>query len=124
MTTDDLVSYFPVLYHMAEDGSWDSIRRNGLLSTTALLDLFEYSGLRRTTIESSRRPSSVRITHPIHGTVTIRDQGAISDSVLERCLVDMRPAAWYELLNGRVFFWLGTRRLEALLNARLYRAST
>jgi hypothetical protein len=28
-----------VLYHMAERGSWGSIQRHGLLSTSALLDL-------------------------------------------------------------------------------------
>jgi hypothetical protein len=44
-----------VLYHMAEDGSWESIRQIGLLSTSALLDRFEVEGERRYAIESTRR---------------------------------------------------------------------
>src|SRR5689334_2573014 len=106
MKADELVRYFPNLYHMAEDGSWSSIRRHGLLSTSALLDLFEVSGTARASIESRRRPGSVEITHPIHGTVVIRDQAPISDAALTRCLIDMEPRQWYELLNDRVFFWL------------------
>ena len=35
---------WPRLYHMAEAGSWPSIKERGLLSTTALLDLFELEG--------------------------------------------------------------------------------
>jgi hypothetical protein len=122
VTIDELTKYFPVLYHMAEDGSWESIQRHGLLSTTALLDLFEYSGNVRNAIEARRRSVSVAISHPIHGTAVIRDQAPISDTILGRCLTDMEPTAWYRLLNSRVFFWLGRRRLESLLDAQLYRA--
>ena len=121
MTIEDLVAYFPALYHMAEDGSWESIRRHGLLSTSALLNLFEYSGPRREEIEARRRPTSIHIKHPVHGTAAIRDQGPISDAALRRWLIDMTPTDWYRLLNARVFFWLGRRRLETLLGARLYR---
>ena len=121
MTIEDLVTYFPVLYHMAEDGSWESIRRHGLLSTSALLDLFAYSGAQREAIEAHRRPKSIPISHPVHGTATIRDQAPISDTALLRWLIDMAPTDWYRLLNARTFFWLGRRRLETLLGARLYR---
>jgi len=124
MTIEELTKHFPVLYHMAEDGSWESIQRHGLLSTSALLDLFEYCGEAREAIEARRRPTSITITHPIHGTAVIRDQAPISDTILKRCLTDMQPTAWYRLLNSRVYFWLGTRRLDALLNARLYRGRT
>ena len=124
MTIEELTNYFPVLYHMAEDGSWESIKKHGLLSTSALLDLFELSGEEREAIEARRRPRSVPISHPLHGGAVIRDQAPISDAILERCLVDMEPTAWYRLLNSRVFFWLGRRRLEGLLNALLYRGRT
>ena len=30
-----LIDRYPVLYHMAEDGSWESIRRSGLLSANS-----------------------------------------------------------------------------------------
>lgn len=124
MTIAELARYFPSLYHMAEDGSWESIQHHGLLSTSGLLDLFESSGKAREAIEARRRPRSIRISHPIHGTAVIRDQAPISDTILERCLTDMQPTEWYRLLNSRVYFWLGRRRLEALLNARLYRERT
>jgi hypothetical protein len=42
--TEHLISRYPVLYHMAEDGSLESIRRLGLLSTSALLGAFEVGG--------------------------------------------------------------------------------
>jgi hypothetical protein len=124
MTIEELTKYFPALYHMAEDGSWASIQHHGLLSTTALLDLFEYSGEAREAIEARRRLRTVTITHPVHGTAAIRDQAPISDAILKRCLIDLEPTEWYRLLNSRVFFWLGRPRLEGLLNARLYRRRT
>jgi hypothetical protein len=69
LTPGYITERWPRLYHMAEAGSWPSIERHGLLSTTALLDLFEISGPRREAIESARRPESVKITHPLHGEV-------------------------------------------------------
>ena len=44
LTPEYLAQRWPRLYHMAEAGSWESVKRHGLLSTTALLDLFEVSG--------------------------------------------------------------------------------
>ena len=44
---DLLIELYPRLYHMAHAGSWPMIQRHGLLSTTALLDLFEIGGERR-----------------------------------------------------------------------------
>ena len=52
MITEELIRYFPVLYHMANAGTWPSIRGRGLLSTSALLDLFEIRGQERERIES------------------------------------------------------------------------
>jgi hypothetical protein len=48
-----LASRYPVLFHMAEDGSWESIRERGLLSTSALLDLFEVEAEERFASESA-----------------------------------------------------------------------
>ena len=68
VATDDLIERFsdryPRLYHMAESGSWCSVREHGLLSTSALLDLFEISGSKRREIESEWRPNIVPIGHP------------------------------------------------------------
>ncbi len=115
------ISRYPKLYHMAEDGSWESIRRHGLLSTTALLDLFEVRGERRYAIESALRPEIVRVDHPNHGTALIRDNKPMQEKVLARCLRGMTPCEWYEHLNRRVFFWVERKRLLKLLGARPYR---
>jgi hypothetical protein len=107
---------------MAEDGSWESIRRLGLLSTTALLDRFEVDAEHRVAVESARRPEMVRIEHPGHGEAWIRDNKPMLESVLVRCLSGMDPREWYETLNRRVFFWPDRQRLLKLLGARAYRA--
>lgn len=121
MTIEELYSDFPFLFHMAERGSWESIARHGLLSTTALLDLFEYTDGQRFSIESQHRPKSVTIKHPVLGTAVIRDQKPMSDSGLQRCLSDCTPEEWYRILNRHVFFWVTKERLLGLLKAQLYR---
>lgn len=122
LSTDYIATRWPRLFHMAEAGSWASVERRGLLSTTALLDLFEVTGTRRDAIESARRPQSVSITHPDHGTAWIRDNRPINETVLRRTLIGMTEPEWYRTLNGRVFFWLTTKRLDKLRNAPPYKA--
>ena len=118
---NQFASRYPILYHMAEEGSWTSISKHGLLSTTALLDVFEITGTRRLNIESAWRPTRVPITHPVHGTAVIRDQKPMPPDSLARVLKDGTPHEWYRFLNGKVFFWATEVRLNTLLNARLYR---
>jgi hypothetical protein len=117
----DFSEYYPCLYHMAEHGKWPSIRRHGLRSTTALLDLFSVSGDKRHQLESHRRPESEQIQADKLGTVTIRDNGPMTDAALGKCLRNMTPRQWYELLNRKVFFWVTKKRVETLLGARRYR---
>jgi hypothetical protein len=122
---EHLISRHPVLFHMAERGSWFSIRAHGLLSTTELLALFGYSGLAREDLEAKRRPKSVAIRHPVHGQAMVRDQKPMTDAALEKCLLDgLRPRDWYRMLNARVFFWLTEERLRRLLNAGSYTSSS
>lgn len=97
------------------------MQRHGLLSTTALLDLFEITGPEREAIESTRRLESVAIHHPAHGTAWIRDNKPINETVLRRTLIGMSESEWYRTLNGRVFFWLTTNRLDRLRQAPPYR---
>lgn len=118
---EELVRRYPLLYHMAETGTWESIRRNGLLSTSGLLDLFEVKGAERERIESQRRPESITIKHPKRGTAVIRDQKPMREAAIASCLTDVTPRQWYEILNRRVFFWLTRERLITLLTARAYR---
>lgn len=121
MELERLTSRYPMLYHMAEDGSWESIQRLGLLSTSALLDRFEVNGEKRLRIESARRPEIEAIEHPVYGRALIRDNKPMQEKALERCLTGMTPREWYETLNRRVFFWVDRRRLTKLLGARAYR---
>lgn len=122
LTADYLAERWPRLYHMAEAGSWASIQTHGLLSTTALLDLFEITGHTRDAIEAARRPESVKITHCVHGDAWIRDNKPINTTVLRRTLEGMSEADWYRTLNGRVFFWLSETRLNKLRGAGAYGA--
>lgn len=123
MDRERLARRFPRLYHMAAFGSWSSIARHGLLSTSALLDLYEIEGAERECIESGWRPASVTIEHPIHGRAVIRDQLPLRPEYLTRCLTDgLTPSDWYRTLNRHVFFWVDDEHLETLLHARAYRA--
>jgi hypothetical protein len=107
----------PVVYHMAEHGTWESIKRHGLLSTSALLDRFGIVGSQRETIEGMLRKRPIQINVPNNGEVTIRDH-RMSNTKLARCLRDgLIPADWYRLLNGKVFFWLTQERLITLMKA-------
>lgn len=114
---------YPQVYHMAEAGSWLSIQKHGLLSTSALLDLFEWPHKDRIAIEAHRRPNSITLTHPIHGVAVIRDQKPLIEKRLASCLRDgITVEQWLRLLNGRVFFWLEESRLGVLRGAQAYRA--
>lgn len=122
MREEDLVEWFPKLWHMAEDGSWPSIRANGLLSTSALLDRYGVEGSRREAIEAGRRAKSVTVSRPGLPDAVIRDQKPMSDRALRKCLdPGLETTDWYRILNGRTFFWLSQDRLRGLLAARAYR---
>jgi hypothetical protein len=121
MDVAELIERYPRLYHMAEAGSWPAIQEHGLLSTSALLDLFEVDGEERRLIESVRRPRSVTIDHPEHGTAVIRDQIPLNPTILQRSLVGMTPEEWCIALNSRVFFWAEEERLARMLGAKAYR---
>jgi hypothetical protein len=122
ISAKDFATRYPRLYHMAEVGSWEGIKRHGLLSTSALLDRWEVHGEARTRLEKRRRPECVTITHPEHGVAVIRDQKPLDDGGLKKSLQDgLTPADWYVTLNARVFFWVSEDRLAKLLSARAYR---
>ncbi|MBN8866337.1 MAG: hypothetical protein J0H98_02165 [Solirubrobacterales bacterium] len=116
-----IIDTYPQLFHMAEAGSWNSISEHGLLSTSALLDLFEVQEPQRSEILQQRRPASVRLKHKRYGEAVVRDQIPLSEKRLTDCLTDMTFTQWLEVLNSRVFFWLTEEHLETLLGARAYR---
>lgn len=119
---EELITNCPTLYHMAERGSWNSIKRFGLLSTSALLDHYAVAPPRRTEIESQHRPESVEIIGAGLPRAVVRDQIPMSDAGLRWALPDrLSPSDWYELLNAKAFFWLSQDRLHKLTNAKAYR---
>jgi hypothetical protein len=117
----ELAKRYPCLYHMAEPGTWESIRKHGLLSTSSLLTLFGVEGETKRSIELRRRPDARVVEHPAHGRAVIRDQKPIVESKLKTALQGCSLEEWYALLNARVFFWLTEERLRTLLSARAYR---
>ena len=118
ITQADLVSTHPLLYHMSAQGSWPSIMKHGLLSTTALLDLFEYKSEQRKKIESCRRAEWMNLRHISHGEVKIRDQKPLIETGLSKALPDtMKPEDWYRILNEMVFFFPSKQRLKIMLKA-------
>ncbi len=124
MRTEDFIQQSPTLFHMAEDGSWPSIRQQGLLSTSELLNRYGYSGPARNAIESEWRPRKVRIQRQGLPDVVIRDQIPMPPERLRTCLEPgVTTAAWYKLINGRIFFWPTWRNLEIFLSANSYRNS-
>ncbi|MBX4906552.1 MULTISPECIES: hypothetical protein [Rhizobium] len=122
MTEEELIANYPRLYHMAHDGAWPAIQQHGLLSASALLDLYKIGGEQRFALESQRRPESVPLRAERLPGAVIRDQKPMRDHLLAKCLEDgLTPKDWYELLNSRSFFWLSASRIWRLLKARAYR---
>jgi hypothetical protein len=121
MTADEFCAHYPKLYHMADENSFDGIMKHGLLSTSALLDLFEVREPLRSEIERKHRPKNITISHPKHGSAVIRDQKPMPEARLRKCLSDATPSEWYYLLNGFTFFWVREERLDRLLGGREYR---
>lgn len=106
---------YPRLYHFAEIGAWKSIKANGLLSTSALLDRYGVQGDARFALESARRNEMTTVKGQGLPNVVIRDQKPLSDASLRDCLPpEISPRNWYELLNGKVFFWLSKDRLNGM----------
>lgn len=121
MQLETFIAHYPRLYHMAEEGTWPSIKTHGLLSTLAALDRHKVAGLERQALEENHRPSKVTL-----GTagdlIVLRDQIPMPPKRLGEALVDgTTPAQWYKLINSKVFMWAEEHRLFTLLNARAYR---
>ena len=106
---------------MAEDGSWPSIQKHGLLSTSALLTLYGISGIERERIESDWRPKKLPISCEGLEDAVIRDQIPMPPDKLEKCLTNMTPKEWYRLVNRKVFFWTTRKSLEIFLAAKEYK---
>jgi hypothetical protein len=122
MNIQNFVQKYPYLYHMAEANTWESIRDNGLLSTTAILDYHGVSGVDREAYEFLHRPKMMEVSSTAHQLMVLRDQIPMPPN---RMAIGLRngitPSDWYFFLNQKVFFWATRERLMTLLNARHYR---
>lgn len=122
MTPDELATRHPRLYHVSEPGAHESIRKHGLLSTSAILDLFEVEAQERQRLTTARRATAVPLSHPLYGTMILNDNLPLSEKALENCLDDgLTPSDWLRTLNSRVFFWADETGLQRLLGAKMNR---
>ena len=122
VTAERIAETFPRLYHMAHISSWASISEHGLLSTNALLNLFEVSGWERERLERRHRAQCETLSHHALADAVIRDQKPMSDASLRKCLSDgLTPTDWYCILNRHVFFWPTLDRLYRMTRARAYK---
>lgn len=122
ITLEQLAGHYPFVYHMAECDALDQIRRHGLLSVSAILDLFGIQGSQREALETRIRKDSHVLESAEHGRFTLRDQKPLSEAKLAGSLQDgLTPVEWLRLLNRKTFFWLGRDKVEHLIGARAYR---
>ena len=123
MTPAELIANYPRLYHMAHQGGWPSIRDQGLMSASALLDKYNITGEQRQQLECLRRPELVTLERDGLPNAVLRDQKPLRSSALAKCLTHgLTPTDWYQILNAKNFFWLSSGRIWRLLGARAYRA--
>ncbi|GHO93701.1 hypothetical protein KSF_037490 [Reticulibacter mediterranei] len=99
---------FAFIYHMAEAANWPVIQRNGLHSTSALLDLADICGEDRERLEKQQRLTHTELLNGVQ----LRDQRPMPPTALANCLIGLTPSEWYALINARVFFWLDPARLN------------
>ena len=122
MTAKELADRLPRLYHVTEPGVRASILKHGLLSTEAILDLWQIEGKQRAELLQRRRAEAVPLEHPTHGQIILNDQRPLSMKGLSGCLDDgLEPVDWLRILNRKVFFWPNAKQLERLTNARMDR---
>ena len=117
MTPAELAGRHPRLFHLTAAANLPLIRRQGLLSTTALLGLLGTTAEDRARVEQ-RRARFVTLAHPTLGVAVINDNSPLHEKSLAACLDDgLKPADWLAMLNERVFFWVRESALETLMRA-------
>lgn len=122
MDTEDFISKYPVLWHLADADAWPSIQRNGLLSTAEIVTCWEVAEDEADVLLSRRRPETILLDHPEYGQAVLRDQHPLSEERLAPALTDgMTVEDWLRMLNGFVFLFpseTALRTLYAAYNSR------
>ena len=122
MQPEDLWCHYPVLYHIAWDGSWASIKEQGLLSTKSLLTSYGKSDEEIARLTRVRRAHWVEIDCPGRPRAVLRDQKPLTDGGLRKALPEsIEPWQWYDLINSMVFFWPTKKRLKTMISASAYK---
>lgn len=121
VTPQQLFENYPVLHHMAQAGSWPAISKIGLRTSIQLVDACGVSAVERSEILDGQRKKSYTLTHPVAGTITIRDQQPLKMHNLVPKLDGITLEEFLTSLNDRVFMWAHPERLDRLLDANLYR---
>ena len=125
MNTEHIIQRYPRLYHMAERDSWPNIQEYGLLSTSALLDLYNYEGERRQQLECEWRADRVTLKCEGLPDAALRDQKPMPPKSLVSCLEDVSPGEWYKIINEKSFFWVEwSPSVEWFIGGREYRNKT
>src|SRR5579871_6179005 len=124
MHVSEFCDYYPHVFHIAEDGSWPSIMKRGLLCSATLLREFGASEVLFEKTLHRIRTEMIEIIAPDGTSAWIRDQRPLTQGRLQKCLIDMSVPEWLELLNSHVFFWVRKERLLTHLGARGNRART
>ncbi|MEM9726016.1 MAG: hypothetical protein AAF909_11190 [Pseudomonadota bacterium] len=120
MSPEELAHIYPTLFHVTEPDAWPKIQKHGLLSTLAILDLFEVDHATRVAVTEQCRPTQIPLKHPQHGSIVINDNKPMSEQALLKCLDDgLAPKDWLRMLNSRVFFWCSDEGLSRLLGAKM-----
>ncbi|TWO73259.1 hypothetical protein FN976_01915 [Caenimonas sedimenti] len=121
MTPGQLVAAYPRVYHMAEAGTWPSIRQHGLLSSNEVARRSGAQGAAAAALIRGHRAGKVTVSVPGLGDLVLRDQIPMHPDRISRALPPgMSAGDWYELINERVFFWAEEHRLHRLLNGKEY----
>jgi hypothetical protein len=66
MHPEDLAARHPRIYHVTEPGAWSNIKKNGLLSTFHILNLFGVDNKTREIIEEKPRSVSITLNHQLY----------------------------------------------------------
>ncbi|WP_448131400.1 DUF7002 family protein [Stutzerimonas chloritidismutans] len=97
MDIKKLIERYPRIYHMAEKGTWPSIRDRGLLSASAALDLFGINGANRRILEAEQRRQKIDLVPNSPDSIVLRDQKPMPEERLLRALKGgVTPEQWYQ----------------------------
>lgn len=113
--SQDFISKYPSLWHLAHADSWPSIERHGLFSCQQIVRRWEVPAEAAQALLARRRPEPVVLEHPDLGRAVLRDQHPLSEERLAPALTDgMTVAQWLRLLNSMVFFFPSEKAMRGL----------